>query len=367
MLDGPDFFMTTHEKCKTGFIWDESLETFDFGTRHPIRVGRFTMVRDFVRKSGFFEDFNMVPIKPEPLDQRILRRTHSERYLDFVKQISETGEGDIDIDTPGFKGIYENSLITSGATITGVRAILDGRLNHFYSPTGGFHHASYDKGGGFCIFNDMAAATYLLKEFGFKRILIADFDVHHGNGTQSYFYDDPEVMIISFHEDPDWLYPHQGYIDEIGEGAGRGYNINMHFPIDSGDAVYRYAFDRLVPPLIESYRPDFILFHPGFDTHYRDPLAQLNVTTDMIRYVAEYIHKAAHKLCNGRLGVVSGGGYNSETFHWGIGEVLSVITGHEYSAPPQEPPFEDDEEMWQIVRKNVKEVEDTVFHILRIQ
>jgi len=358
--------MTTRENCKTGFIWDASLETFDFGIKHPIRVGRFYKVRDFMQTSGFLDKSNMTSIKPEPLDDYILGKTHSARYLDFVRQISQTGIGDIDIDTPGFKGIYENALITSGATITGVKSILEGRVNHFYSPTGGFHHASYDKGGGFCIFNDMAASVHLLKDAGFERILVADFDVHHGNGTQTYFYDDPGVMMISFHEDPDWLYPHQGYIDEIGEGPGKGYNINMHFPIDSGDAVYRYAFDELVPPLIERYKPEFILFHPGFDTHYRDPLAQLNLTTHMIRYVAEFIHDAAHHYSKGRLGVVSGGGYNPETFHWGIGEVLSVITGHEYHAPPQEPPFEDDEEMWEIVRTNVKEVKDTIFPILDI-
>ncbi|MFW9920946.1 MAG: histone deacetylase family protein [Candidatus Thorarchaeota archaeon] len=358
--------MAFGKSCKTGFLWDSALETFDFGSRHPVRVGRFQMVRDFIETSGFLELPNVVTIKPRPLDEEILQRIHSPEYIDKVKEISRTGKGEIDIDTPGFKGIYENAIITNGATVTGIESVLSGDVDHFYTPTGGFHHASYDRGGGFCIFNDIAASVHRLKDAGLSRILIADFDVHHGNGTQSYFYSDPGVMQISFHEDPDWLYPHEGYISEIGDGLGCGYNINMYFPLDSGDQVYRYAFDKLVPKLIRFYHPEFIIFLPGFDAHYRDPLAHLTLTTHMIRYVADTIHQLAHQLCGGRLGVVSGGGYNPDTFHWGIGEVLSVLTGHGYTSPPQNPPFEDDEESWEIVQKNVQEIEGTVFPILGI-
>jgi acetoin utilization protein AcuC len=354
------------ESCKTGFLWNPLLETFDFGSNHPVRVGRFQMVRDFIDSTGFLEKENVVCITPRPLSIDLLERIHSQEYIAMVKQISVTGEGEIDIDTPGFKGIYENALITSGATVTGIQAILAGEVEHFYTPTGGFHHARYERGGGFCIFNDIAASVRVLQDSGFRRILVADFDVHHGNGDQSYFYSDPEVLTISFHEDPDWLYPHEGYISEIGEGPGYGYNVNMPFPLDSGDAVYRYAFDQLIPPLVESYEPEFIIFLPGFDAHYRDPLAQLNLTTDMIRYVAAYIHRAAHKWSQGRLGVVSGGGYHPESFQWGIGEVMSVITGHEFHAPAQKPPFEDDQETWEIVRKSVGDVKALVFPLHNI-
>lgn len=342
------------------------METFDFGSRHPIRIGRFLMVRDFIESSGFLQRPNVISIKPRPLDEDLLKRVHSPSYIAKVKMISQSGEGDIDIDTPGFKGIYENALITTGATLTGIESILSGEVNHFFSPTGGFHHASYEKGGGFCIFNDVAVSVLRLKDAGYERILIADFDVHHGNGTQSYFYDDPEVMQISFHQDPEWLYPHEGHISEIGEGPGRGYTINMHFPLDAGNAVYKYAFDRLVPKLVNFYNPEFIIFLPGFDAHYRDPLAQMTLTTDMIRYVAEFIHDSAHRLCGGRLGVVSGGGYNRETFHWGIGEVMSVLTGYDYNTPTQKPPFEDDLETWKVVRANVAEIERTIFPLFAL-
>jgi acetoin utilization protein AcuC len=324
------------------------------------------MIRNLVDDLGFLQKSNVKFITPRPIPESLLSRTHSEEYLQKVRHISQTGEGAIDIDTPGFKGIYDNARIASGGTITGIESILSGEVNHFFSPTGGFHHARYERGGGFCIFNDVAAAVFLLKEHGFERILIADFDVHHGNGTQTYFYDDPGVMQISFHEDPEWLYPHDGFIDDIGIGSGTGYNVNMHFPIDSGDSVYRYAFDELVPPLIEFYKPEFIIFLPGFDAHYKDPLAQLNLTTEMIRYVAEKIHKAAHDWASGRIGVLSGGGYNDESFSWGAASVMSVLSGHSYEPPRQVPPFEDDYEAWDLVKGNVARLKETVFSSLGI-
>ena len=353
--------MRSSGTCKVGFLWNQSLETFDFGTKHPIKVGRFQMVRDFLAANDFLSQPNVEIIKPEPLSDELLRTVHAQNYLDAVRRMSETGEGEIAIDTPAFQGIYENASITSGASVTGVRAVATGTVNHFLSPTGGFHHAKFEWGGGFCIFNDVAAAVYVLKSLGYQRILIADFDVHHGNGTQTYFYDDPGVMQISFHEDPEWMFPHDGFIDDIGEEAGRGYNVNMHFPMDACDGVYKYAFDEIVPPLVEFFKPEFIIFLPGFDAHYRDRLAHLNLTTDLIRYIATYFHNAAHRFSNGQLGVLAGGGYTNDSFKWGIGVVMSVLSGFPYEPPKQQPPYEDDEETWHIVRKDVEKVKALVF------
>ncbi|MFW9769294.1 MAG: histone deacetylase family protein [Candidatus Thorarchaeota archaeon] len=353
--------MKNANKCKVGFVWNPSLETFDFGTKHPIKVGRFQMVRDFLAAHDFLDQSNVEILKPEPLSDDLLKKIHAQKYLDAVRRMSETGEGEIAIDTPAFLGIYDNASITSGATVTGVRAVASGKVNHFLSPTGGFHHAKFEWGGGFCIFNDVAAAVYKLKDFGYQKILIADFDVHHGNGTQTYFYDDPKVMQISFHEEPEWMYPHDGFIDDIGEGPGRGFNINVPFPMDSCDGVYRYAFDEIVPPLIEFFQPDFTIFLPGFDAHYMDRLAHLNLTTDLIRYITEFFHNAAHRLSEGRLGVLAGGGYTNDSFKWGLGVVMSILTGFDYEPPKQEPPYDDDEETWDLVRANVEKIKKLVF------
>jgi len=358
--------MSSSGLCKVGFLWNEHLETFNFGRKHPIRVGRFKMLQDFISENGFLDQSNVQVISPEPLSEDLLKKIHSEDYLAKVRTISETGVGDIDIDTPGFKNIYFHSRITSGASLTGVHAIMSGEVDHFISPTGGFHHAKFEKGGGFCIFNDVAASVVALKEYGLKRILIADFDVHHGDGTQAYFYDDPEVMQISFHEDPEWMFPHDGFIEDIGVGAGRGYNINMHFPMDAGDSVYHYAYNELVPPLLNMYKPEFIIFIPGFDAHYKDRIAHLNITTDMIRDVTKSIHDAAHRYCNGKMGVLTGGGYTNQSLKWGFGTVMSVLTGHPYEPPLQEPPFDDDEETWEQVRRNVMKAKELVFPELGI-
>lgn len=354
------------KKCTVGFLWSPNLETFDFGTKHPIKAGRFQMVRDFLEDSEFLAQPNVRTIVPHPLPESILAQIHTEDYIRKVKEISLTGDGEIDIDTPGFKGIYENALITCGATVTGIDSIISGEVEHFISPTGGFHHACFANGGGFCIFNDIAAAITRLKDRNFKRILVADFDVHHGNGTQTYVYDDPDVMQISFHEDPEWMFPHDGFIEDIGAGDGLGYNINMHFPMDAGDATYRFAFDEIVPPLLDFFQPDFIIFLPGFDAHYLDRLAHLNLTTDMIKYVTTQIHDFAHVYADGRLAVLAGGGYHPEALKWGIATVMSVITGHSFAPPQQVPPFEDDEEIWSMVRSNVSKVKQLVFHKLEI-
>jgi acetoin utilization protein AcuC len=358
--------MRNPEKCHVGFLWSPLLETFDFGRKHPIRVGRFKMIRDFVDSQGFLNSPNVSIITPQLLPDELLRTIHSEEYIQKVQSISETGVGDIDIDTPGFKDIYFNSRIVSGASVTGVKSVLSNSIDHFVSPTGGFHHARYDRGGGFCIFNDVAASVYQLKHQGIERVLIADFDVHHGNGTQSYFYEDPGVMQISFHEDPEWMYPHDGFIHDIGKGASAGLNINMHFPMDSGDAVYKYAFDEIVPPLIDFYQPEFILFIPGFDAHYLDRLAHLKLTTKMTRYITKKVHAAAHKFCKGMLGVMTGGGYHPDSLLWGMGTVISELSGIPYEPPPQNPPFEDNQETWDEVKHNVSEVKQLVFPLLGI-
>ncbi|RDE10950.1 MAG: hypothetical protein C4K47_10770 [Candidatus Thorarchaeota archaeon] len=347
-------------------MWNTAFDSFDYGDRHPLRPGRFRMIRDYLDSAGLLASANVVEIEAEPLSMAVLERVHSSEYVESVRRISQTGEGEIDIDTPGFRGIYENALMLSGATVTGVRAVLSGHVEHFLSPTGGFHHAKFERGGGFCVFNDIAAAVHELKQHGLNRILVADFDVHHGNGDQAYFYDDPEVMVISFHEDPEWMYPHEGYVNEIGSGRGVGYNINMPFPMDAGDSVYRYAFDELVPKLIDLFRPQFILFLPGFDAHYLDRLAHLKLTTTMTRYITGRIHNAAHKWSEGRLGVVTGGGYHPDSLCWGVASVMSVLSGREYSPPRQNPPFKDDEETWRTVHETVDQVKDSVFPVLGI-
>ncbi|MHA1770313.1 MAG: histone deacetylase family protein [Candidatus Thorarchaeota archaeon] len=344
-------------------MWNEGFERFDNGDRHPVRRGRFRAVRDYVRAMGFFNGSLVQEIISEQLPVSLIERIHDPQYIAQVKEISRTGIGQIDIDTPGFVGIYDTARWLCGSTTSGVTAILRGEINHFVTPTGGFHHAFRDHGGGFCVFNDVAASVYLLRDNGVHRILIVDLDVHHGNGIQDYFYEDPDVLYISLHEDPEWLYPHSGQVNEIGTGAGHGYTVNVPIPMDSGDAVYTYAFDEIVPPLATSFNPEFILYLPGFDSHYLDPLAHTVTTTALVKYTTEFMHRFSHSCCNGRLGLMAGGGYHDDALNWGVATAMAVLTGHPYHAPEEKPPIEDDEETWSEITSTIERIKELVFPV----
>ncbi len=355
--------MSTAKNCRVAFMWNEGFERFDNGPRHPIRNGRFRGVRDYLRQQGFFHDGFATEMISSQLPVSLIERAHDSSYIDTVKEISRTGVGAIDIDTPGFVGIYDTARWLCGSTTTGVMAILQDGIDHFVTPTGGFHHAFSDHGGGFCVFNDVAASVLLLRDNGLRRVLIVDLDVHHGNGIQDYFYNDPSVMYISLHEDPDWLYPHTGRVSEIGAGDAAGYTVNVPIPMDSGDDVYRFAFDEIVVPLANSFSPEFILFLPGFDTHYLDPLSHTVTTTNFVRYTTEFIHELSHRCCDGNLGIMAGGGYHADALNWGVATAMSVLTGHMYHTPPERPPIEDDDETWDEVRNTVDQIKRTVFPI----
>ncbi len=353
--------MTRGSLCKVAFVWSDHFEEFDNGRNHPVRQGRFRAVRDYIVSQGFYEHDNVSEMSPEPLPESLLERVHTQEYITRIRRISATGEGDVDIDTPGYRGIYETALWTCGGTISGVKAILRGEIDHFISPTGGFHHAFPDRGGGFCVFNDIAAAVRLLQDRGIKRVAIVDLDVHHGNGTQSYFLESPDVLHISLHEDPEWTYPHSGRVEESGTGKGSGLSVNVPLPMDSGDDVFLYSFREIVPPILDFFRPQFLILVPGFDTHYLDPLAHLVTTTRTTRETTLMLHDQAHKHCDGRLGVVSGGGYDRQALSWGVATVLSVLSGIPYSAPPESPPIQDDSETWELARRTVRAVRARVF------
>ncbi len=353
--------MTTQNDCRVAFMWNEGFERFDNGEGHPVRRGRFRAVRDYVESQGFFSRGHVVEMSPSQLPVNLIERIHDESYIAKVKDISRTGVGEIDIDTPGFVGMYETVRWLCGSTVSGVMAILQDEIDHFITPTGGFHHAFRDHGGGFCVFNDVAAAVTILRDNGVRRILVVDMDVHHGNGIQDYFYNAPDVLYISVHEDPDWLYPHSGHIEEIGTGPGLGSVVNVPMPMDSGDDVYCFVFDEIVVPLAKSFKPEFILFLPGYDTHYLDPLSHTFTTTALIRHSTKIMHDLSHEFCDGRLGIMSGGGYHHNALNWGVATSLSILSNYDYHAPPETPPLVDDEETWSEVQSTVQQVKALIF------
>jgi acetoin utilization protein AcuC len=198
-----------------------------------------------------------------------------------------------------------------GGTLAGVDAVMTGKVQHAWNPGGGFHHAHPDRASGFCIFNDVAiACRYLQSRYKVKRILYVDIDVHHADGVQDIFYAESGVLTVSFHESGEFLFPGTGFQEEFGEGEGRGYAVNLPLPPYTLDEHYLRAFEAIVPPIVQAYRPEVIVAQNGVDAHYQDELGHMALTTRTYAELAGRLHRLAHESAHGRLIAVGGGGYS---------------------------------------------------------
>jgi acetoin utilization protein AcuC len=207
-------------------------------------------------------------------------------------------------DCPVFGDMYDYSAMACGATLTGANLILADSADVAFNPSGGLHHAGQERASGFCYMNDMALACTVLAEAA-KRVLYLDVDVHHGDGVAYAFYDRSDVMTISFHQDPKTLFPGTGFVDEIGNGAGKGYCVNVPLPTGTFDQAYMKAFDALAVPLIGAYNPDVIVFDLGADALAGDPLAHLQLTNNVYADIINYLLSS-----NKPILATGGGGYN---------------------------------------------------------
>jgi acetoin utilization protein AcuC len=250
---------------------------------------------------------------PVPAQRTVLKKFHSARYLHALKT-AQSGKWELDAlnmgigtdDCPIFRGMYDYAVLAAGGTLVGAELILSGQADVVFNPSGGYHHAFPEKAAGFCYINDCALACTVLAEAG-KRVLYLDVDVHNGDGVSHAFYDRSDVMTISLHENPKTLFPGTGFEDEIGEGEGRGYCVNLPLPVGTFDQAYLFAFDQIVPPLIQAYNPDVIVFELGADTLAGDPLAHLQLTNNV------YVEVINHLLrLNRPILMLGGGGYHVE-------------------------------------------------------
>ncbi|MFX1475792.1 MAG: acetoin utilization protein AcuC [Promethearchaeota archaeon] len=214
-------------------------------------------------------------------------------------------------DTSAFPGAYDVTSLAVGATLACADEVMKGAANIGWNPAGGLHHARPNSAAGFCIFNDVAiACRYLQKEYGLKRILYFDIDVHHADGVQEIFYDDPGVLTLSIHESGRTLYPGTGFPEELGEGEGQGYSVNVPLPPYTIDEYYLQAFEAIVPPIMEHYRPEAVVMQNGVDTHFQDQLGHLQLTTAAHTKVAARMVELIKQYAGGRLIAVGGGGYS---------------------------------------------------------
>ncbi|MCM8750086.1 class II histone deacetylase [Thermomicrobiaceae bacterium CFH 74404] len=254
---------------------------------------------------------SLVPIPPYLAGESDLGRVHAADYIARVEAIAGSGGGDAGQGAPVGPDSYEIARLAAGGAMAAVDAVMTGTVRHCYAlirPPG--HHAVRDIGMGYCIFNNVAvAARHAQQAYGVERVLIVDWDVHHGNGTQDAFWDDPSVLFISLHQEG--LYPpDSGQIQDVGAGAGEGFTVNIPLPAGSGDAAYRSAFQRLILPIARRYRPELVLVSVGQDASTADPLGRMCLTTEAYRWMMHQILTLAEEVADGRLVVVQEGGYS---------------------------------------------------------
>ena len=242
-------------------------------------------MHDTLARLGAFELPNAAVLEPREATIAEVERIHSADYVDAVRRASVDPDRDWSRwglqawgDTPPFAGMHEASLLTTGATLAGLEAVVAGRLRVSFNGAGGLHHAMRDRASGFCIYNDPAIACGRLADRGL-RVAYVDIDAHHGDGVQAAFYDTDRVLTISLHESGRTLFPGTGFASERGTGAGAGYSVNVALPPFTDDAAYVRAFDAVVPPLVARYRPDVLVTQQGIDSHFADPLTHLQVST----------------------------------------------------------------------------------------
>lgn len=254
----------------------------------------------------------LLELEPVEAEEKWLMRVHPESHVRHVKQMCNIG-GMLDRgDTPVGPGSYETALLAVGAVLQCCDAVMCGKVRRAFAavrPPG--HHAEPGRSMGFCLFSNVAiAARYLQDVYALRRIAIVDFDVHHGNGTQAAFDNDPGVYVISLHESPKVCYPHTGYEWEIGVGAGRGYTLNLPFEPGAGDVDYLKVIDSRVVPELDEFRPEAVLLSAGFDAHREDPMAQIDLSDEGFELITRALAAVADRHCHGRVVSVLEGGYN---------------------------------------------------------
>ncbi|MGI8328410.1 acetoin utilization protein AcuC [Actinomadura scrupuli] len=311
--------LSSEEECSSGacslkVLWDDRLISYDFGPSHPLNPVRVELTMELARDFGVLAHPNVKVEGFEPADDDLLLKVHELAYLEAVKQCGDTGLPALErglgtADNPVFLGMHQASALIAGASAAAARAVWEGAADHAANVAGGLHHAMPGAASGFCVYNDPAIAIAWLLDHGAERVAYVDIDVHHGDGVQAAFYDDPRVLTISLHETPRTLFPGTGYPQESGGPGAEGTAVNVALPPGTGDAAWLRAFDAVVPPLLQAFGPQMLVTQQGCDAHALDPLAHLSLTVDGQRAAYRALHRLAHETAGGRWLLTGGGGY----------------------------------------------------------
>ncbi len=308
--------------AKTGIVRDERYlehETGSYHVENPERLLHIYKALDDLQ--GFF-----VEVPPRQATQQEVTAVHDPGYVASIAATAGGPMRHLDPDTVVSPKSYEVALLAAGGLLAAIDAVMEGLDNAFafIRPPG--HHAERNRAMGFCIFNNVAiGARYALSKYGLERVLIADWDLHHGNGTQRTFYSDPHVLYFSTHQYP--YYPGTGHYTEIGEGEGRGFTVNVPLSAGQDDVDYANIFKHILRPIALAYRPQLILVSAGFDIYFQDPLGGMNVTERGFARLTDIVMDIAQTVCEGKFVITLEGGYNLQGLAGSVKEVVSVMAG----------------------------------------
>lgn len=302
------------EGCRACLVFDESLTSYDFGPGHPMSPVRVDLTVDLARESGVLERLQVVPA-PDATDADLLT-VHDPRLIEAVRAAgaqrprADAAYGLGSEDNPVFRQMHEAGRHVVGASLEAARQVWSGRVQHAVNIAGGLHHAMPDRVSGFCVYNDVAVAVRWLLDQGAQRVVYVDVDVHHGDGVEQIFWDDPRVLTISLHETGQMLFPGTGFPADCGGPAAPGSAVNVALPPGTGDAGWLRAFHAVVPDLVREFAPDVLVTQQGCDSHRDDPLAHLSLSVDGQRASYLALHDLAHEAAGGRWLAFGGGGYS---------------------------------------------------------
>ncbi len=348
----------------TGIFYHPIYEKHVLSPGHPERPERVKAAIDRLESESLLGKDKAQLVKPSKIDLDSVYNIHDKEYIMNLKRKSDQGRGGFTLDTSVNEYTYQAALLAAGGGIDAVKGVLDESYNNAYvvcRPPG--HHAEHARAMGFCYINNIAvAASYLVTERGINRVLILDYDAHHGNGTQNAFYSDDRILYIGIHQDGRTLFPGSGFPEELGRGKGEGYNVNLPVYPGSGDQSYSVAFEGVINDLFEAYRPEFLLVSAGFDCHYKDRLTNLGLTLSGIADINSRLVTLARKYTGGRIVYFLEGGYELDV----IGSVSCNLVREllRFEVTPREERHQEKKKTINYTKTLVKNVRDSLKGLL---
>jgi acetoin utilization protein AcuC len=306
---------------RTALVWDARLPGYRFTPEHPLNPRRLELTVELITALGLAGDETrmIVPARQATIEE--LGGVHSADFIEAVRRASSADPAPAALqlfglgspDVPVFPGMHEAASRVAGATLVAAELVMSGVVRRAFSIAGGLHHARHAEAAGFCVYNDLAVAIRWLQRTHGARVMYLDIDAHHGDGVQWIFYDDPDVLTVSWHESGAFLFPGTGFLDEMGEGDGYGYSVNVPLDPHTGDSSFRDAVAELLPQLAAAFAPDVIVLQAGCDAHVLDPLTHLRCTTGLYQDIVRLVCEVADRHCEGRIIMTGGGGYALHT------------------------------------------------------